>query len=562
MRTYDVYLETSAEGWVMAHVPSLPGCVARAESREEALQQIPEAITAYQAWLLRHGEAAASAAVAGGEQFAAQVVEESEGVGPFQAGDAAALFAPDREPVGPQEMEDYFRLMDHARVDLLALVQVLPPALLDWQPYPDWFSIGRVLRHVGNAEEWYTSRLVPPESLPPEWDNDADLPLFEFLEMERRTALGRLRQLTPAERSSVVYPMAWTRHPEEAWTLGKVLRRFLEHELEHTAQVRSLLDLYRRGLLARLAAEGMALLESMLGLGEEALACERVAGDRSAKGMLAYLAAQDRWEVQALAAREEEEAVALSGLADESSRREAVEASAARWRECGLAEVVAEQAAAHEAWLAWLAALPEEALFQRPGSAAAAAAAVARSRRLQRHAADLAAWRAGLVEGTAPSAVVLRAALAAARGELLAGADLILAGEAGRPVCGTWTLKDVIGHMVDWELVGVEGLRDMAAGRAPQVEEITNIDAWNELHVNARRGQSWEVLWADLHRTRHTLLEILEGMDGEALGCSFRFPWGQEGSAYQWLRVFVSHDREHAAGLRAALPIPDTYSSS
>ena len=84
----------------------------------------------------------------------------------------------------------------------------------------------RILRHVGNAEEWYVSRLVAPESLPTEWQDDEGMPLWDFLEMERRSALDCLRALSAEERAGVFYPTAWTSHPDEAWTLRKVLRRF------------------------------------------------------------------------------------------------------------------------------------------------------------------------------------------------------------------------------------------------------------------------------------------------------------------------------------------------
>lgn len=240
----------------MAHVPSLPGCTVRAPSRDEALRRLPNAIRDYHTWLCRHGEPAPPEE----EPIEIEVAGESTGFGPFDPGDAAALFPPDREPIAPEEMERNFRLMAHARADLLALVRDLPNDVLDWQPDPQSFSIRRLLRHIGNAEEWYVSRLVVPETLPPEWEHDEELPIFEFLEMERRTALARLRQLTEEEHSSVFYPSHWTEHPEEPWTMRKVLRRFLEHEREHTAQVRKILTARRQHLLARLAAERAGLL--------------------------------------------------------------------------------------------------------------------------------------------------------------------------------------------------------------------------------------------------------------------------------------------------------------
>jgi len=152
---------------------------------------------------------------------------------------------------------------------------------------------------------------------------------------------------------------------------------------------------------------------------------------------------------------------------------------------------------------------------------------------------------------------VLRLALDSARQELLGAAALIPAEEwSTRAVCGAWTVKDLFGHIADWERIGVEGLRLMAAGRAPSVEQIEDIEVWNQAHARARDKQSWEVVWADLNTIRRDLLDILAGMTTPLLHQPFPFPWGGEGSACDWVSVFERHDREHAADLQAAGAIP------
>jgi len=220
-----------------AGIPDLPGCTVRTPSRAEALARLPAAIRDHLAWLRSHGEPVPPA----GDPVEVEVAGESRGFGPFNPGDAAALFPPDRVPATPEEMEVYFRLMAHARADLLALVERLPDEQLDRQPDAESFSIRRILRHIGNAEEWYVSRLVPPETLPSEWEHDDELPILEFLAMEHRTAVDRLRRLTAEERVTVVYPTHWTDHPDEPWTARKALRRAVEHEREHTGQVQEIL---------------------------------------------------------------------------------------------------------------------------------------------------------------------------------------------------------------------------------------------------------------------------------------------------------------------------------
>ena len=53
---YAVVLETGESGWVIASVPSLPGCHSQGRTREEALSNIQEAIQGYIAVLEEDGE--------------------------------------------------------------------------------------------------------------------------------------------------------------------------------------------------------------------------------------------------------------------------------------------------------------------------------------------------------------------------------------------------------------------------------------------------------------------------------------------------------------------------
>ena len=60
-------------------------------------------------------------------------------------------------------------------------------------------------------------------------------------------------------------------------------------------------------------------------------------------------------------------------------------------------------------------------------------------------------------------------------------------------------------------------------------------------------------MWADLHAVRASLVEILDGMSQADLARAFPLPWGQEGTAYDWLSIYLAHDREHAQGIRSTL---------
>ena len=44
---FHVILERAEDGWVVAEVPALPGCVSQGKDEREALDNIKEAITAW-----------------------------------------------------------------------------------------------------------------------------------------------------------------------------------------------------------------------------------------------------------------------------------------------------------------------------------------------------------------------------------------------------------------------------------------------------------------------------------------------------------------------------------
>jgi hypothetical protein len=232
----EVYLETTDDGWLLAHGP-LIGAVVRGRDRAAVLAAMPGEVERLRDWYRRHGDEIEPTMESAGDVM---VIEEQVGWAPIRHGDRAALFRPDLQPVTRSQLDGLLAIADYARQDLLALVRQLPDSLLD-RPTDDGTAIRAILRHVGNAGEWYVSRLVQPETLPPEWANDERLPIVEFLEMEGRTALDRLHRLTDAELAAVVTQPRWTDHPDELWTARKALRRRIEHELEHLGQVEPIL---------------------------------------------------------------------------------------------------------------------------------------------------------------------------------------------------------------------------------------------------------------------------------------------------------------------------------
>lgn len=143
---------------------------------------------------------------------------------PGTPGDQVARFASDREPPSDEEIEQALRWLTYSRRDLLELFEGLPPEALDRQATAGEWTLRTILQHVAGAEAWYLSRL----------DEESPGNPSATLEAVRNWAVVRLRQITGLERRRVNV------HRGEEWTARKVLRRFLEHEQEHLAQLREL----------------------------------------------------------------------------------------------------------------------------------------------------------------------------------------------------------------------------------------------------------------------------------------------------------------------------------
>jgi predicted RNase H-like HicB family nuclease len=214
----------------MAHVPELLGCFAVGSTPDEALERLRRTITEYLTWLISHDEAPAPSADTAEVEI--EIAEEvsTPGSYPRRPGESLAFFAAEEEPLSYHDLQTAVRLMEHARRDLLEFLRDVPETLLHWQPGPDEWSIAETLLHMAHAEASYIARL----------DEQSERTPFPQLTAIRSWAYHRLGRLTEVELSRV------TVHRGEKWSARKVLRRFLEHDREHTAYIRSLLARYRR----------------------------------------------------------------------------------------------------------------------------------------------------------------------------------------------------------------------------------------------------------------------------------------------------------------------------
>jgi predicted RNase H-like HicB family nuclease/uncharacterized damage-inducible protein DinB len=230
MTVYHASLEEDHDGTCLAHVLDLVGCTAAGATRQDAVAALPAAIRGYLDWCGAHGDPLP----ADGD---IKVVVTELGRGrPWRRGGSNALFSMDRAPLGDSELRTYLRRMAYARGDLLEWVRALPDGTVNAPPCDGGPTVYETLAHLVETEAWYLSRLGQRILEP-----DPTVEITDRLIDTRARAIEAILRLAPRQRDLVYIPTEHpSENPEEGWTLRKVLRRFLEHEMDHLRRLRIL----------------------------------------------------------------------------------------------------------------------------------------------------------------------------------------------------------------------------------------------------------------------------------------------------------------------------------
>ncbi len=231
---FELYLESGPQRrktWV--YVPGMPGCSTVAATSGVAVEMARTAILERIDFLRRHGETLPDPEPI--ELVVADHIIERKVLGFGQLS-----FPSDRQPMTPAEATSHLRWAAWSREELVAAAQaqILP---LAEKPATGGRSAGAILSHVAEAEWSYVSSTlgtVPGRSaIAAAIAQSAKAP-WAALAAERAALMTRLRAMTPAELAIVV-ERGEGKPPRSA---RRMLRRLLEHEWEHTLELRSRLS--------------------------------------------------------------------------------------------------------------------------------------------------------------------------------------------------------------------------------------------------------------------------------------------------------------------------------
>lgn len=215
---YSVILEEATTGGFTAWIEQLPGCFARAPTREEIDAKLPAAIRDFLEWRRRNGESVDIEEV--GFEIVSSVVTTVDAAD----GDTSVLLDADRAPLSQADWSRIESWLDDSRRDLLDLVRRWSDDSLNWVPKGSPRSLQQNLSHLALVEFMYAAWTFDLHSI---------RGLEDFLAWTRRVASERMRDLA-ARRDDRLTTADWAGAPEpEEWTARKAARRLIWHERLH-----------------------------------------------------------------------------------------------------------------------------------------------------------------------------------------------------------------------------------------------------------------------------------------------------------------------------------------
>lgn len=235
MPSYRLYLESGPKHRkTLVHVLDLLGCVATGPTTEEAVASAPEAIRAYLRFLRRHGAAGdpGSDPDAPIETDVVEHITEGQFLG---NGSPSLVFGPDLEPLPDAELEALLQRFAWLQAELGTWAGGQADADLDAAPAAGGRTARAILLHVLGPVGPYLSAALggaPGFSAVHSATERGELSFPTAFERITELAEARVRATTYDERSAVR-----RRSGGDIRTLRKALRRMLEHDWEHLAEL-------------------------------------------------------------------------------------------------------------------------------------------------------------------------------------------------------------------------------------------------------------------------------------------------------------------------------------
>jgi hypothetical protein len=117
----------------------------------------------------------------------------------------------------------------------------------------------------------------------------------------------------------------------------------------------------------------------------------------------------------------------------------------------------------------------------------------------------------------------------------------------------TWKVKQVMDHVAGWDELVYSSLLAYKNGESPAVLVEDGIDRFNAASVAARKDVSIEQSRQEYDAARGRVVQLLRELPPEMLTQKYPAPWGGKCTISSIVRIFASHEHEHAQQIEKAL---------
>lgn len=120
------------------------------------------------------------------------------------------------------------------------------------------------------------------------------------------------------------------------------------------------------------------------------------------------------------------------------------------------------------------------------------------------------------------------------------------------PICGTWSARDIVGHLLDWQTLVLAAARHALGGPRPLDAPVEDGQAFNARHVATRTRDRWSETKADFDASITDAIDWLDRLTPAQLAGPADYPWGEPGGTVGGLLAVISeHLGEHCVDIEA-----------
>jgi hypothetical protein len=117
----------------------------------------------------------------------------------------------------------------------------------------------------------------------------------------------------------------------------------------------------------------------------------------------------------------------------------------------------------------------------------------------------------------------------------------------------TWKVKQVMDHIAGWDELVYSSLQAYKDGVSPKPMVEDGIDPFNAASVAARKDLSVQQSRLAYDAARQRVIQLMHVLPSEMLTQKYPAPWGGLCTISSIVRIFVSHEQEHAQHIVEAL---------